>query len=298
MGRYRKTGKILKMALSGILAGILAFCVSFPVSAEGTSADAELTVSHIRAEGGNTVDITLSVSEVSDLGAMEYQLVYDAGKLTCNSVKVGPFDGVTSLNQENGRISFAAASSNKLSYQQDAVLMTVNFTVSPTVAEGEKVEIYLENTKLYHSGGEKMSLSLENGYIEISKNGNTPQTDGGYLTGIVPGSTVSQVNTKLGQNALWTDAQGKTLSNHDTVKTGDLVSFGGKSYQAVIYGDSNGDGVVSSLDVVKVRNHILGRSALSGAYGKAADCNKDGKINSSDVVKIRNHILGRAEIVQ
>lgn len=308
MGENKKTRKRMKLVLSGILAGVLAFSLSAPVSAEGieetvsavpaSSSEAELAVSTIRAEGGNTVDITLSLSNANDVGAMEYQLVYDADMLTCNDVKTASFDGVTSLNQEKGRISFAAASSKKVSYQKDTVLMTMNFTVSSGAGKGEKAEIYLEHTKLYQSGGAKIPLSIKNGFVEVSPNGNTPQTDGSYLTGIVPESTVFEVNTKLGQNAIWTNAQGGALSGNDTVKTGDKVSFGGKTYEVVIRGDLNGDGKISSLDTVKIRQHILGRTDLSGPYKKAADCNKDSKIDSLDVVKIRNHILGRAEIVQ
>lgn len=56
-------------------------------------------------------------------------------------------------------------------------------------------------------------------------------------------------------------------------------------------GDVNGDGKISSLDYVKVKNHIMKKSTLKGDALKAADMNGDGKISSVDYVKIKNIIL-------
>lgn len=57
-------------------------------------------------------------------------------------------------------------------------------------------------------------------------------------------------------------------------------------------GDVNGDGKISSMDYVLVKNHILNIKKLTGAGAKAADVNGDGKITSIDYVLIKNDILG------
>lgn len=61
-------------------------------------------------------------------------------------------------------------------------------------------------------------------------------------------------------------------------------------------GDPSGDGKITSMDYVLVKNHILKVKLLSGDALKAADVNGDGKITSMDYVLIKNHILGIATI--
>ena len=58
-------------------------------------------------------------------------------------------------------------------------------------------------------------------------------------------------------------------------------------------GDVNGDGKITPADYVKVKNHIMGKSKLTGDSLKAADMNKDGKITPADYVKIKNTIMGK-----
>ena len=59
-----------------------------------------------------------------------------------------------------------------------------------------------------------------------------------------------------------------------------------------------GDGKIDNSDRVKIRNHVLATSKLSGVYAVAADVNKDGQVNNSDRVKVRNHVLGTSLINQ
>lgn len=61
-------------------------------------------------------------------------------------------------------------------------------------------------------------------------------------------------------------------------------------------GDVNGDGKITSMDYVLVKNHILGIGALINDSAIAADVNGDGKITSTDYVLIKNHILGISKI--
>lgn len=70
-------------------------------------------------------------------------------------------------------------------------------------------------------------------------------------------------------------------------------SGGGTTYKK---GDVNGDGKISTMDYVRIKNHILGIETLSGDSAKAGDVNDDGKISAMDYVLVKNHILGIAEI--
>ena len=58
-------------------------------------------------------------------------------------------------------------------------------------------------------------------------------------------------------------------------------------------GDANGDGKITALDYVTVKNHILGTKTITDEDKlKAADANDDGKISALDYVRIKNMIMG------
>lgn len=69
-------------------------------------------------------------------------------------------------------------------------------------------------------------------------------------------------------------------------------------YEAVIYGDINGDGKISNADIVLLQKHILGITKLSGSSLSAADISKEGEISNKDLVLLQKHILGISEISQ
>lgn len=84
------------------------------------------------------------------------------------------------------------------------------------------------------------------------------------------------------------------------VKTGDFINiFANLPYSlqmhwyiAIVLGDVNGDGKISALDYVKVKNHIMSTNYLSSSQANiAADANDDGKISALDYVRIKNYIM-------
>mgnify|MGYP002796133036 FL=1 len=68
---------------------------------------------------------------------------------------------------------------------------------------------------------------------------------------------------------------------------------GGSDSGAYKKGDVNNDGKLTPADYVKVKNHIMGNSKLSGKALTAADMNKDGKVTPADYVKIKNEIMNK-----
>ena len=67
-----------------------------------------------------------------------------------------------------------------------------------------------------------------------------------------------------------------------------MLSFTNKK----VVGDVNGDGKVSSVDVVLVKRHLLGMEDLTKEQEKRADTNKDGTIDIVDLANIQKIILG------
>lgn len=127
---------------------------------------------------------------------------------------------------------------------------------------------------------------------------------GTYITGIEPGSKAKKVLSGIsGENCTvkLLDAQGAERTG--TVGTGDKVAvYVGdtlvKQYEIVIYGDINGDGKISNVDLVLMQKQILGITAQSGCYLEAANTSRDGGVSNKDLVILQKQILGIAGIVQ
>jgi len=87
------------------------------------------------------------------------------------------------------------------------------------------------------------------------------------------------------------------ISKSDKVSTNDYITFTYKGARhnniaLAILGDVNGDGKISALDYVRIKNHIMGSSKISvTAELYSADLNEDSKISALDYVRIKNYIM-------
>jgi len=127
-----------------------------------------------------------------------------------------------------------------------------------------------------------------------------------YITGIQPGTSVvdflKAVTTSEGE-AYVLNADGTI--NAGNVATGNQILFVDKEgkevkrYTVIIYGDVDGDGNITSLDLLYVKRHIIQVNTLSGAYFQAADANRqyDG-VTSMDLLYLKRHILSVTTIQQ
>lgn len=127
---------------------------------------------------------------------------------------------------------------------------------------------------------------------------------GTYVTGVAIGTGVDDFLRNLSvSNATVAvqDAAGNAKAG--VIATGDkvILSQNGTpvlSYSVVVYGDVNGDGRVTSSDLLRGQKHILGIQVLSGAQLEACDINRDGRISSVDLLAGQKHILGIKNITQ
>ena len=131
----------------------------------------------------------------------------------------------------------------------------------------------------------------------------TSYTIGTNITGVKPGLSASDFLkgiTVTNGTATVVTAAGKEVTGR--VGTGYVVRImaGGTvyaSYSVVIYGDTNGDGTVTSTDLLVAQRHILGISKLNGAYLAAADSGKDGAVTSTDLLRTQKQILGLSSVI-
>ncbi len=133
--------------------------------------------------------------------------------------------------------------------------------------------------------------------------GNTSYKVGTNITGVKPNTSAADFLKGIPVNngtATLVNAAGAAVTGN--VGTGHIVRImaGGAvyaSYPVVIYGDTNGDGKVTSVDLLIAQKHILGISKLSGAYLTAADSGKDGALTSIDLLRTQKQILGLSSVI-
>lgn len=125
----------------------------------------------------------------------------------------------------------------------------------------------------------------------------------GYLMGLTNVETIIEAVTKANQLA-----EVKVYDLSDVEVTSGSVGTGykvtitvleeSKTFEIVIFGDTNGDSQIDILDLLRVQKHILKASTLTGAQAKASDVSKDETIDILDLLKVQKHILGVSTIIQ
>lgn len=124
------------------------------------------------------------------------------------------------------------------------------------------------------------------------------KNDADSISGFTLGQNISDIKNNINSKASGIetkmyDSKGNEIES-GLIATGQKikVTINGKSktYTVVIFGDTSGDGKISTIDYSKVKAHILKTKILEGAYYKAADISKDNRISTIDYSKIKAHI--------
>ena len=93
------------------------------------------------------------------------------------------------------------------------------------------------------------------------------------------------------ENAVITDNNGNKVEEGN-LGTGYTVTIGEESFKIVKKGDTNGDGVVTVLDVVYLLNAIKGNRKLENEFKEAACVKNVNEFNVLDAVYMLNYIKG------
>lgn len=169
-------------------------------------------------------------------------------------------------------------------------------TLPTTMNKGE-----LENADISTKEPEKNTMDIA---TIVSSSGY--RYNSSYISNIAIGTNVNTIVSKL--KAISSDVEVVIMSNNkqiignEILKTGDIVKItnNGKteSLSVVIYGDANGDGKITVVDLLKVQKQVLNTENLPSAYKIAADANKDGKVDVRDLLVVQKQVLGTTQISQ
>ena len=106
---------------------------------------------------------------------------------------------------------------------------------------------------------------------------------------------------QLGAAVTVTDSKGSAVADTALVGTGQTLTIQDASstvtYTCLVYGDADGDGRITAVDLYVVKEDILQKRPLSGAAKRAASLSGS-KITAVDLYIIKNHILKKELIVQ
>lgn len=264
------------------LASYLNTNITFVIPVYNNMPNYAVTAPKLGSPNNYLKSLTINGNSVSNFSYNTYNYNVYLNKNT-TSVTIAA-DTITSSAKVNGSGSITINSNN----QTNQVIVT---------SESGKTRIYTINFIREETEPTTINEAMQHSGFKYNDK---------YLFGINVGTNVSQIignisNFNHSVNVVVKDMSGN-IKNNDGFKTGDQVTITGsdgeKTYTAVIYGDVNGDGKISAVDYMKVKNYIMNTGTLSGGYLTAADINKDGKVTAVDYMKIKNNIMGRSTIEQ
>lgn len=210
----------------------------------------------------------------SDVLTYEYYVTSDITSIEINSTASSSKssikgNGTIKLDKDETKVELIVTSEVDTS-------KTYVITVIKTKTEEEKVPTVSEII-------DNLEYKLSNGYLT-------------YISvGTITGELKNNIN-KLYPNAKITITDKNKKEKEGKLATSDIITItsgdDSKNYTIVIKGDINGDGIINSIDLLRVQKHILKYSILKNEYKDAADVSYDDTINSLDLLRVQKHILG------
>ena len=268
--------KVLEVSSSGKVTGIRSGKATITARANnGVNAKIEITVyslvtdillstDNVRVQKDSSFKINAEVlPEDADNKNIEYKSENEL------IAKVDNTGNITGISEGNTKIIVSA--------EDGKISKTIEVVVTRKLQEGEIVF----DPKLQVNGNEITGLENKNNTVDS------------LLSKIQTNYTVEIYNKNgekiSGSNLAGTGSTVKILDNNILIA----------EYTLIMYGDTNGDGKINSIDLLVLQRHILEIEKLENVYVKAGNVRKNGKNPSSvDCLLIQRHILGLQNIEQ
>lgn len=210
-------------------------------------------------------------------------------------------------------------------------ILTINPVILPQNATNQNYDIIIEDETILelqdknlvgkNQGTTEVTFVTQDGKKEVKAKitvldeiviDNTLQIDQetGYITKVQPETTVQQMKQKIQVSSsyeqVFLNVQGEEIKEEQLVGTGTKVQIKQDGevkleYTILIYGDVNGDGLISSSDYLIIKDYIMSNYVsehLTGVKLITADVNKDHEVKSSDYLIIKNYIMEDKDLIK
>lgn len=144
--------------------------------------------------------------------------------------------------------------------------------------------------------------STDNKLLLVDNYGALSLTDG-YITGITEKQNACElINFFITPEKVSISRNGVNLAGTSYVGTGNVVHYTDlkgnvtDSAEAVVLGDMNSDGKITTADYIIIKKQFDKGIILKGAYFKAADIDGNDRITTSDYLRIRKYFNGTYEL--
>lgn len=219
---------------------------------------------------GDSFTLGGTLDSDTDVAHLTVSIKNSAGTVL-QTYTVSPYAQTYAMSSFNSNISFSGLEIG------DYVLEIVGKSMNSTT-----------NFETFTIASESFSVITNEGLFlsdEAAADGSYTLND--YFVGFAAGQTVAELQPLFKNAVTVTDAEGNALADGDSVGTGCIISSGGESCKAMLYGDVTGDGLVNSDDVVATRSHLKTLTELEGDYLTASDVNFDGATSTIDYIRIK-----------
>lgn len=130
--------------------------------------------------------------------------------------------------------------------------------------------------------------------VTLNTNAYTINEQEKIIINILPNTTVTNLKNKLitsGTIKIY-NKNGQELTKSELVGTGATLKIVETSdiYKMVVMGDLNGDGKITTTDLLKLKKHVTNIEKLKSEYKTAADINSSNTITTTDVLKMKQII--------
>ncbi len=171
-----------------------------------------------------------------------------------------------------------------------------------TTTSGNQITSIPENVEGINLDAAVSSVAIVGGSTTlVAKDGKNTAFDetNKYIYGITPGESVEDyIAVNNGSYELVANSEGKTSGTGATVKVKNSSGTVVETYTVIIFGDVNGDGVITGVDELKFKQYTSGTtSSVTGIYLSAFDVNGDGLNNGIDEMAISQFTSGTSSAV-
>lgn len=295
---------------------VFLFLVLIPLQVMATE-EPTFLVGDGTAKPGETVQVPVSIANNSGIIALCIHIAYDADVLTLQSVTDGTlFPGGTVLMsgqvQTNPYTVIWEDSLSRENYTQNGTFVTLQFLVSETAAPGNTtVSVTYDTGSTFDTDLNSVTFSTRNGVVTVQQPQTAPEL-------VVPEGATTVVDAdrrfiyglklSITQTELLNDYLGVTGSGHLELDSNmGYVGTGAKvrlvddtsgetaaEYTVILFGDLDGDGMVSNQDIVAAKNMNaqIVEYTMDEAAAFAADLFEDGMLSNQDITILKSMQAG------